>query len=71
MISYCYTCEINTELGTSKMEHYEIKNGMTAKWVNIYEAIAHNKKTMLKSAKKGMSKERETFLLELLAKRIS
>lgn len=71
MISYCYTCEINTELGTSKMEHYEIKNGMTAKWVNIYEAIAHNKKTMLKSAKKGMSIERETFLLELLAKRIS
>ena len=71
MISYCYTCEINTELGASKMEHYEIKNGMTAKWVNIYEAIAHNKKTMLESAKKGMSIERETFLLELLAERMS
>lgn len=71
MISYCYTCEINTELGASKMEHYEIKNGMTAKWVNIYEAIAHNKTTMLESAKKGMSIERETFLLELLAERIN
>ena len=70
MISYCYTCEINTKLGASKMEHYEIKNGMTAKWVNIYEAIAHNKKTMLESTKKGMSIERETFLLELLAERM-
>ncbi|WP_299799395.1 NUDIX hydrolase [uncultured Maribacter sp.] len=71
MISYCYTCEINTELGASKMEHYEIKNGMTAKWVNIHEAITHNKKTMLESAKNGMSIERETFLLELLAERMS
>ncbi|WP_324027651.1 NUDIX hydrolase [Maribacter sp. BPC-D8] len=71
MISYCYTCEINTTLGAPKMEHYEIKNGMTAKWVNIYEAIAHNKKTMLESAKKGMSIERETFLLELLAEGMS
>ena len=70
MISYCYTCEINTELGDSKMEHYEIKNGMTPKWVNIYEAIVHNKKTMLESTKKGMSIERETFLLELLAERM-
>ena len=70
MISYCYTCEINTTLGASKMENYEIKNGMTAKWVNIYEAIAHNKKTMLESTKKGMSIERETFLLELLAKQM-
>ncbi|HDZ04260.1 hypothetical protein LCGC14_0239900 [marine sediment metagenome] len=71
MISYCYTCEINKELGTSKMEHYEIKNGMTAKWVNIYEAINHNKKTMFNSDKKGMSIERETFLLELLAESIA
>ncbi|MEP2238605.1 MAG: NUDIX hydrolase [Maribacter sp.] len=70
MISYCYTCNINTMLGDSKMEHYEIKNGMIAKWVNIYEAIAHNKKTMLESSKKGMSIERETFLLELLVKQM-
>ncbi len=30
MISYCYTCDINKELGASKMEHYETKNGMKA-----------------------------------------
>ncbi len=34
----------------------------------IHEAIAHNEKTMAESPKKGMSIERETFLLHLVAK---
>jgi ADP-ribose pyrophosphatase YjhB (NUDIX family) len=67
MISYCYTCDINTELGTSTMESYETNNGMKAMWVNIYEAINHNKNTMTTSDKKGRSIERETFLLERIA----
>ena len=67
MISYCYTCEINQELGSSNLEPYEINNGMKANWVNIHEAIKHNKKTMASSDKKGMSIERETFLLKLIA----
>ncbi|WP_291870056.1 NUDIX hydrolase [Maribacter sp.] len=71
MISYCYTCDINKELGVSNMEHYEINNGMKAIWVNIYEAIKHNKKTMATSDKKGMSIERETFLLRRIAESIS
>ena len=66
MISYCYTCEINKVLGRSRMESYETKNGMKALWVDIHEAIHHNKKTMATSDKKGMSIERETFLLELI-----
>ncbi|MFT4666793.1 MAG: ADP-ribose pyrophosphatase YjhB (NUDIX family) [Ulvibacter sp.] len=70
MISYCYTCDINKELGISKMESYETKNGMKAIWINIHEAINHNKKTMATSNKKGMSIERETFLLMLIAERI-
>lgn len=70
MISYCYTCEINKELGVSKMESYEIKNGMKAMWINIHKAIEHNKKTMATSKKKGMSIERETFLLTLIAEKI-
>jgi len=70
MISYCYTCEINQTLGSSSLESYEIKNGMEAKWMNIHEAINHNKKTMATSHKKGMSIERETFLLELIVKQI-
>jgi ADP-ribose pyrophosphatase YjhB (NUDIX family) len=71
MISYCYTCEIHTELGESRMESHEINNGMKAVWVNIHEAIAHNRKTIATSVKKGMSIERETFLLELIAARIN
>ncbi len=70
MISYCYTCNINKELGNANMEAYEIKNGMQAVWINIYEAIKHNKKTIALSDKKGMSIERETFLLELVAENI-
>lgn len=68
MVSYCYTCEISKELGASNMESHEIKNGMKALWINIHDAIAHNEKTMATSEKKGMSIERETFLLKLIAK---
>lgn len=70
MISYCYTCDANKELGESQLESYETKNGMKAVWINIHEAIDHNKQTMATSAKKGMSIERETFLLELIAESI-
>ncbi|WP_077400458.1 NUDIX hydrolase [Cellulophaga omnivescoria] len=67
MISYCYTCTVSDELGACKMETYEINNGMSAKWVNIFEAIKHNENTMANSNKKGMSIERETFLLKHIA----
>jgi len=64
MISYCYTCEVNNELGAASLESYEIKNGMKAVWVDIHKAIEHNKTTLATSEKKGMSIEREIFLLE-------
>jgi len=67
MISYCYTCKIDRELGQTKFEDYEVKNGMEPKWINIHDAIAHNEKTILQSPKKGMSIERETYLLRLIA----
>ncbi len=67
MLSYCYTCDVNKVLGESNLESYEVKNGMRALWVNIHEAIDHNKKTMIASDKKGLSIEREIFLLELIA----
>ena len=70
MVSYCYTCDIDKELGSSSLESYEIKNGMKAMWVNINDAIQHNLKTMATSDKKGMSIERETFLLKLIVKTI-
>jgi len=70
MISYCYMCQVDKELGDTNYESYEIRNGMKALWVNIHEAIKHNKKTIATSQKKGMSIERETFLLELVVERV-
>lgn len=67
MISYCYTCDIHKELGMPNLESYESNNGMRALWIDIHEAIAHNTQTMMTSDKKGMSIERETFLLKRIA----
>ncbi len=71
MISYCYTCDINQKLGATNLETHEINNGMKAMWINIHEAIKHNNMTMETSPKKGMSIERETFLLNLIAENIA
>jgi len=68
MESYCYLCDIDDKLLAPNLEYYEIQNGMVAKWVNIHEAIKHNEDTIANSDKKGMSIERETFLLKLLVK---
>ena len=71
MISYCYTCTVDEELGQTSFEDYEIKNGMTPLWIPIEKAISHNLNTISKSKKKGMSVQRETFLLELVKKELS
>jgi ADP-ribose pyrophosphatase YjhB (NUDIX family) len=70
MKSYCYTCVIDSQLGATKLEDYEIKNGMKPVWLNIYDAIEHNEKTIKNSAKKGMSIQRETYLLKLICKEL-
>ncbi len=70
MISYCYTCTVDKDLNAPAMESYEINNGMQPKWMPIVEAIAHNEKTIANSPKKGMSIERETFLLKQIANKL-
>jgi ADP-ribose pyrophosphatase YjhB (NUDIX family) len=67
MISHCYVCDIDAQLGETAYETYEVKNGMRPLWLNIHEAIAHNEGVMANSDKKGLSIERETFLLKLIA----
>lgn len=67
MASYCYLCEIDDELGTTAFESHEVGNGMEPLWIDIYKAIAHNEAVIAKSDKKGLSIERETFLLKLIA----
>lgn len=66
MISHCYTCEINEELGETAYESHEVSNGMKPVWMNIHQAIAHNEKVIANSPKKGLSIERETFMLKVI-----
>ncbi len=68
IISHCYKCDIDAKRGETDFETYEVSNGMQSLWVNIHVAIAHNEQVINKSAKKGLSIERETFLLKMIAK---
>lgn len=71
MTSYFYVCQAQRQLGPSKMEHYEIKNGMKALWINIKEALEHNKSVIAKKERSmGLSIERETFMLDLIQKEL-
>ncbi len=71
MISYFYVCTADRELGQAHPEAYEIKNGSEPVWVNIYEAIRHNQKVMdTKEDSMGLSIQRETFILRMIAEEI-
>lgn len=70
MKSYCFSCQIDDQLGETNFEEYEIKNGMRVVWLPISDAIKHNENVIAKSNKKGMSVERELFLLKLIQKEL-
>lgn len=70
MISYCFTCEVDLELGDTNYESYEINNKMKPLWINIDEAISHNENIILNSPKVGLSIQRETFLLKLIKEKL-
>jgi 8-oxo-dGTP pyrophosphatase MutT (NUDIX family) len=70
MISHCYVCDIDDELGETALESHEVNNGMIPRWMNIYEAIAHNEDVIANSDKKGRSIERETYMLKVIAERV-
>ena len=70
MESFCFTCTIDEELGDTAFESHEVQNGMRPVWINIFDAIAHNEHTMANSHKKGMSIERETFLLKRIVEEL-
>ncbi|MFN3312167.1 MAG: NUDIX hydrolase [Hyphomonas sp.] len=69
MTSHFFVCDIDPELRAPKMEDYETANGMRPVWVGLDEALAHNRGVMQRrEAKMGLSIQRETFMLEELAK---
>lgn len=70
MQSYCFVCSIGEHLREPQLEAHEINNGMQPVWKNIHEAIRHNVETMESSNKKGLSIERETFLLKLIVEEL-
>ena len=70
MISHCYICEIDEELGETAYESHEVSNGMKPVWMNIHEAIAHNEEVIANSDKKGLSIERETFMLKVIVQKL-
>lgn len=68
MYSYYYFCAIEDQLGECRMENYEIHNGMKAVWINLHEAISHNRRVIEeKQGAMGFAVERETVVLELIA----
>lgn len=68
MLSYYYICMIDEQLGHTQLEDYEIANGMSAVWINLNEAILHNRQVMInQESSMGFSIERETWVLELIA----
>lgn len=66
MRSLCYRCELVGELDEPQLEAHELQNGMHPVWMNIHEAIRHNEAIIAGSDKKGLSIDRETFLLRLI-----
>jgi 8-oxo-dGTP pyrophosphatase MutT (NUDIX family) len=71
MLSYFYVRSIDEKLDQTDLEDYEIANGMSAVWINIQDAIKHNKEVMAKQeASMGFSIERETYVLELVAQEL-
>lgn len=71
MISHFFICDIHKKLGKTNLEDYEINNGMDARWINIYDAIAHNKKVIKNQPETiGLFIDRELFMLELVAKEL-
>jgi len=70
MISYIYLCDITGELQEAQLEDYEIANGMKAKWINIEEAIKHNKEIIGNNDDIGLSIKRETYILERIKKEL-
>ena len=57
------------ELADTRMEHYEVANGMRPVWVDVEEALRHNQAVMARQEKTmGQSIQRETFMLELIAR---
>jgi 8-oxo-dGTP pyrophosphatase MutT (NUDIX family) len=71
MTSHFFLCEIDQELKATRMEGYEKSNGMRPMWVDLRTALNHNRAVLQRQEiTMGMSIQRETLMLELVAKEL-
>lgn len=71
MTSHFFLCEIDQELKPTRMESYEKSNGMRPLWMDLHTALKHNRAVMQRQeVTMGMSIQRETLILELVAKEL-
>lgn len=71
MTSHFFQCEVAPQLAETRMEHYEISNGMQPLWISVADALRHNRATLArKSSTMGQSIQRETFMLELIEREL-
>ena len=71
MLSYFYICQIEEDFENTTLEDYELANGMTPVWIDIHEAIRHNREVIAnQECSMGFSIERETLVLELIVKEL-
>lgn len=67
MVSYIFLVSCADTFCQPRFESYELKNGMKTEWINIHDAIAHNKEVIERmEASMGLSIKRELFLLETI-----
>lgn len=65
MTSHIYKITCDEVFDLPKFESYEVKNGMKTVWIDINEAIDHNKRVIERlEPSMGLSIKRELFLLE-------
>lgn len=70
--SHWYECDIHDEQTATQMEDYEIANGMKPLWINLEEAIRHNKGVIANQPESmGLSVHRETLVLERIASELA
>ncbi|WP_157054009.1 hypothetical protein [Paenibacillus sp. D9] len=71
MISCFYVCRAETNFTRIRPESYELADGSRPEWVEIAEAINHNRSVMRqKGPHIGFAIERETLVMELMQRQI-
>lgn len=69
MVSHIYKVKCDEVFDLPQFESYEKKNGMKSVWIDIEEAIDHNRKVIERLENSmGLSIKRELFLLESIKK---